>query len=719
MWRDEEELAFPTKVERSAPALEQPTEPVAPAAELDPSLGGGAPDDVLDAFGHYVDDPLDQKLGVEPTLLADATRPKQAAPTRAPSPSPAPDPAPAPTPKTPWRDVDAPDARKNLELEWMDKLPPHVRDSVDVEFANEGREEKRVAQRVARDPALKKLDKERDAELEKLRKELAKNKVARPKDHPSYQQAAATWRAKRAQKEAELAAIERQKATRTTPNQSAVDKPTTKGVAIDAGKTAARKNFREWNRSVFRGDLNAAKRHYQSIEEVDQGKDMWLAKSAADRYRLARTKFEADHKGFTLPTTTVAQTMRGLHQDRKGIGMLGHALGLSIDLRAYGSPNIQGRKGSEPFRTTAYMLEKFGGDLTTGKRGRAQMNLARDNVSGDARIKRLGQHTVANQVDAKDEQTAKDVREQFLEMSETSRRFQNALPEASMDALRAARELYYQQKQDEARIAELRKDIKSAGPQDKLQELERLERSVNEAETSVAEAMKEAFKPWTTTLKTENRDDRISQSFEQDNGKLIADERKALKAVPDADLEAFAADHELTSRADFRPTKNARTYKDALSAELSTRAEASRTNLKNATGGIEIREALLAKLGDPSRVFGDILKKPDGTFGTKDTVRDPSVMQLLERGFVHDDGQQTATPGAKKELLNVDTVETLARFGFAPGATFLDTHHYDFVEGYDVVPGGRSWENMNEDTYSPEGPKLAKPAPRGDAKKKP
>lgn len=716
---DEEELAVPGKVERIAPVLEPPTEPVAPAAELDPSLGGGAPDDVLDAFGHYVDDPLDEKLGVEPTLLADATRPKRAAPTRAPSPSPAPDPAPAPTPtpKTPWKDVDAPDARKNLELEWMDKLPPHVRDSVDVEFANEGREEKRVAQRVARDPALKKLDKERDAELEKLRKELAKNRVAKPKDHPAYQQAAATWRAKRAQKEAELAATERQKATRTTPNQSAVDKPTTKGVAIDAGKTAARKNFREWNRSVFRGDLNAAKKHYQSIEEVDQGKDMWLAKSAADRYRLARTKFEADHQGFTLPTTTVAQTMRGLHQDRKGIGMLGHALGLSIDLRAYGSPNIQGRKGSEPFRTTAYMLEKFGGDPTTGKRGRAQMNLARDNVSGDARIKRLGQDTVANQVDAKDEQTAKDVREQFLEMSETSKRFQKALPEASMDALRAARELYYQQKQDEARIAELR-NAKNGGLQDQ-RELVELGRTVQETEARVKRAMDKAFKPWTDTLETENQDDRISQSFEQDNSKFIADEKKELKALSDAGLDAFAADHELTSRADFKPTKKVRTYKDALAAEISKRAEAAQKNLKNATGGIEIRDALLAKLGDPSRVFGDIVKKPDGTFGTKDTVRDPSVMQLLERGFVHDQGQQIATAGAKKELLNVDTVETLARFGFAPGATFLDTHHYDFIEGYDVVPGSRSWENMNEDTYSPEGPKLAKPAPRGDAKKKP
>lgn len=81
-------------------------------------------------------------------------------------------------------------------------------------------------------------------------------------------------------------------------------------------------------------------------------------------------------------------------------------------------------------------------------------------------------------------------------------------------------------------------------------------------------------------------------------------------------------------------------------------------------------------------------------------------MQLLEKGFSRDDGLDIqGQPGAKREVVNADTVETLARFGFAPGATFLDTHHYDFIEGYDDAPGGRSWANMNEDRYSPEGPK--------------
>jgi len=728
-------------------------------AQADPAVGSGTPLDILEALGHFAEGAdldggagdvggafddlgdvsddggasLDEFFGFDGPVLAQGPGPKAPAPgPKAPAPGPqaptsttgpapqAPAPAaPAPKPKTPWADVDKPSARKDQDLDWIENLPAHTKNEADGAFADGGREEKRIAQRVNKNAELRTLDKSRDKDLEGIRAGLVKKKVKNPKQDPAYTDAVVRWKAERAQKLAELTAAERAKVSRGTPNQTAVAAPGGK-VPIDSAKTAARKDFQEWNREVFGGDMSKAKKHYQGIDEVDKGKGMWLAKGARERFIAARKKFEESHKdsNLTLKTTTVAHSMRGLHQDRKGIGMLGHALGVSIDLLANDSPNIQGRKGKEPFRTTAYMLEKFGADPTTGARGRAQMNLELDGVRGDDRIKRLGQNTINNKVDAKDEKTAQDVRSQFLEMSATSERFKKALPDDSMTLLKSARNTYFEQQQDEAEIAKLLNETKGGKAPDKLAELTRLQAKVVESKKQVKAAMDEAFMPWTNTLESENKDDRGTEAFEQDNGAFIANQRKELKTLGDAELDAFAVDHGLTARTDFKPGrgKKAKTYKVALAEELAAREKESAKQLKNATGGIEIRDAVLAKVRDPSRVFGRGTKQADGSFTTDLTVKDPSVMQLLENGFVRDDGLDVqGKPGSKREVLNADTVETLARFGFAPGATFLDTHHYDFIEGYDEAPGGRSWANLNEDRYSPEGEKI-KPVKRQRSK---
>lgn len=67
----------------------------------------------------------------------------------------------------------------------------------------------------------------------------------------------------------------------------------------------------------------------------------------------------------------------------------------------------------------------------------------------------------------------------------------------------------------------------------------------------------------------------------------------------------------------------------------------------------------------------------------------------------------------KVEAFNAELVVTLARFGWSLGATFGDTMHFDFIEGYsNVVPGGRSGANMKPTRYSPEGDYAPPPARR-------
>jgi hypothetical protein len=128
------------------------------------------------------------------------------------------------------------------------------------------------------------------------------------------------------------------------------------------------------------------------------------------------------------------------------------------------------------------------------------------------------------------------------------------------------------------------------------------------------------------------------------------------------------------------------------------------------------------KLADPRKVFGEGVNQPDGTWETKNVAAEAAVMQFLEHGFVRNDEMPARSPdeikqNGKKPVFNAEVVTTLARFGWSPGATFGDTMHFDFIEGYtQAVPGGRSAENLNSERFSPEGPPKPAPSKRKRAK---
>ncbi len=105
---------------------------------------------------------------------------------------------------------------------------------------------------------------------------------------------------------------------------------------------------------------------------------------------------------------------------------------------------------------------------------------------------------------------------------------------------------------------------------------------------------------------------------------------------------------------------------------------------------------LIRKLRDPAQVFGAGELK-NGTWQTKRDVSDPSIMQLIEHGFVRND----KAPNADGTMFNADTVGMLARFGFAPGSNFGDTQHFDFVEGERAVITNPAY------TYGPLGARQA------------
>ena len=106
----------------------------------------------------------------------------------------------------------------------------------------------------------------------------------------------------------------------------------------------------------------------------------------------------------------------------------------------------------------------------------------------------------------------------------------------------------------------------------------------------------------------------------------------------------------------------------------------------------------------PEKIFGDGVKLDNGRWGTKRQVSEAPVMPYLEHGFVrHDDMPKRDSKGDRKPVFNAEVVATLAQYGWSPGATYGDTMHFDFIEGYaEAVPGGRSADNMDSDRFGPD-----------------
>ena len=193
-----------------------------------------------------------------------------------------------------------------------------------------------------------------------------------------------------------------------------------------------------------------------------------------------------------------------------------------------------------------------------------------------------------------------------------------------------------------------------------------------------------------------------------------------MRLSTDAELTAFATQHGLGA-----PAKQARTpaqYKAQLAKELAAKSAKSTAGSAYAAADAKAVQALINKLADPNKIFGTGVKHADGHWGTQVAVTEVSVMQYLERGFIRNDAMPARTgkeKDGKQQVFNADVATTLARFGWSPGATFGDTMHFDFIEGYSLaVPGGRSRENVKETRFSPEGD-LPSPVPKPAKAKKP
>lgn len=600
--------------------------------------------------------------------------------------------------------------QERLDIAWIEALPVRVKTSIDEGFADS------VAQAafkrtLAADPGLKQIDRQRDLAEKMLRADAVKRLAAtdptiRHKRGAVLDKAFAkdpTFTTQDDQlravhqlavwlREAQLMAASDQPKVAGKHEDFVATLPPGTEISQRQGMAFQRTNFMSWAIDIL-GSAAAVKQHFQHIRKVsDSNKDpnggMFLLEDAAKRFEDARADFEAAHPGYTFPVTDVAFDLRDHHQSRAGIGMQGHALGIAFDLWALDNPN---QKVSDAQNDTYdYLLRRFGG--TAGLKGRNIMTLGK----GEATIAQLGQDTALHHVTPQGTAMVETISTQFTEMVATSKRFQAAMA-GQLPLLSEARDLYFN-----AQEAEKNPVTSKDSP------------TPEEMRVEVSEKLSEAFAEWIADIDANLDDARARQDLDAiptdgpdtaDAFSAYADQHKLAKPVPAGTGKAYKA---------FLKDRLAEKYPRAKSTD-----PLSPVYLQNEIAALTMWRG---RLLDPAFVFGKgkVVSAEAGSSKHWATVRKVTMvplMQLIEYGFVRqDDLPARSSSGSKTEVFGVEVVTTLARFGFSPGATFRDTMHFDFIEGYAHAPGGRAWFNMQKNQYGPSG-NLTPATPRPPQKK--
>ena len=365
---------------------------------------------------------------------------------------------------------------------------------------------------MRRDPQLAKIEasrKKTTRDIRKANKTTQKRGAKEAPSDPLADSVDAAFDAQRALRENEIRSQMENDAKRGAPKQTVSVPGKNEKVRRADMQTVKRVNYVS-DVNTLSGDHAKTRKHLESIRAV-KGTDMkdgkrnphamLLSGDTADRFEMLRDKFDKDpaHAGMRMPVTSVGFGTRGLHEEKWGLGYLGHMLGTTLDLFAYENPNLKAND-VEGMRINKYMLERFGRD-ENGNKGRATLDYL-----GDDRIEAMGKRTAAGIASADDDDLEKKIRGQYREMSATSERFkgENSLGKDKMKNLREARALYFaleKKREEAASIARaLEKAPNDASLKTKLESLQ----ATNDAQDSVIKAyMDAAFKPWKDELQAD------------------------------------------------------------------------------------------------------------------------------------------------------------------------------------------------------------------------
>jgi len=695
-------------------------------------------------------------------------------------PTPAPVPAVPPLPaarRATWEQVDAAatghDGKVALDIDWLDggDVPESVRYTIDREFSDYDAGNNR-ARAAKTDAGVKKVETDFATAKDALRKQVtdrlkANAMPAKAKDvdvDPDYKvqlkllgdqhdkDSAAAIKAVGDKQDAAMTLGRRDESVTSIPK----DKKT---ITRDQGKALHRTNFMSWAMDVI-GDADKVKAHFRGITLVEgtsnprrsalaSNNGMFLAKDAAARFLAARKDFEAAHPGYTFPDTDTAFELRNFHQGRKGLGMLGHALGEAFDFKAGLNPNVAADLDN------SYPIGSLGAH--DGHSGHSKVNLSAQGGSYkvDDKFQQLGKDTLA----APDAAHANDalatlVYDQFQELVKSSEAMQARMA-PQMPLLRDARDEYFHLTDLQATRDKL-KDNKSAkridgyvaaqlgkfkGTADektaKIAEIKAdLEAKIAENATAIAASqkvvdakLKAAFKPWNDEMQAGVDKDTAAIKVDDDALAAMPAELQIAEGTDDAaamaQLDTYAKAHDLPGldamkkSGNYRMPKTPKAYQAWITEQRTSKLNDNKDWHANSSKELN---SWIERAKNGRAVFGVEGATVDGHRTTRIQAEQPSLMQLFENGFASNDAMPDLPNaptgrGQLKQVFNPEVAKTLARYGWSPGSTYGDTMHFDFIEGYNATAmGGRTQHNVGGRTYGPKEPgKPAAAAPAAPA----
>jgi hypothetical protein len=461
-----------------------------------------------------------------------------------------------------------------------------------------------------------------------------------------------------------------------------------------------------------------------------------LEAKCADRLVEAVTWFEAKYPGNTFFRTDVGFGLRNAHNEKHTLSYLGHALGWSIDFQAVANPSFLNHEGvghGVAGSVGRFMLKKWGNTDTSRAEATISLKLPSDAYK---EIQHMGEDHAAGKDPSAKGQVILDAVKAYDDMTATSDRFK-ASQAANMPDLKAAKAAWIEihgplavakkttkaaldkAQADAARAAAKDPTIKAMTNKDEIKKavedfvkadgtvieaakaVQANEQAIADADKLVQAAMTKAFGPWVKQLKDEMA--ALEVPLSEADQKLAVDDQALTNAINKIkplttvdQLVKILDDKKLGLFFDVEAMKKI-TDAAALKAAMISRLELLRSkNKKWNDGELLLRRELIEKLTTGAGVFGAKFKQNKAGWYIEGAVNAPPVMQLLEIGFARHDELADPTKDPKylhekKQVFNKEFFECMMRFGFAPLASqeaFLDTMHFDFLEGHASTPKG-------------------------------
>jgi hypothetical protein len=378
---------------------------------------------------------------------------------------------------------------------------------------------------------------------------------------------------------------------------------------------------------------------------------------------------------------------------------MAHPCGYAIDYRAVENPMI-----TDP--RLVKLLELQTGGATHFDFGMSR-SARRDLIEAMGEASAAGGIDAASDLGKQSQAFFATFDTQYARVSEASRRFTSDLP-AKVTELKT---LMQQQSDVEGQIKAKRKSQKKGKPPDPaLTALEEQKKEIAGKIAAIKADLPKLFEPWRTKIKEEMA--KIQKAVpdvdlakmptkkaivkdERAAGLLLrtAKQQKAKAASTLASLERQLAAEQKRKKPRAATLAQLESKLTAARAALTAKTDAETKAAEKARDVARLKELLPDKANWD--VFGWLEKSLAGDahflFKGESNVRNPSVLQLVEKGFFTPDAEPA--PGEKfnpnKHGFNLAFMKMMAEHGFDQGISWspgsVDPMHFELVSGVDAI----------------------------------